>query len=235
MLDLLFFSPFEQFEILFYFNKIGTKWNNFNLYLLLSLILFLKLNVNSTLTKKSFIVTTLITTIYNQVISLIKIKYNYYFPILNTIFWIILFNNLLGLIPYNFTITTQIIYTLFLSFSIILCVTLIGIYKHNIYFITLFIPKGVNIVLLPVIFLIEIISYLSRIISLSIRLSANMISGHILLFILSSFLFKSIILLPIAIIIISLFILLELGVSLIQAYVFLILTTNYLKDSLYLH
>lgn len=233
MLD--FFSPFEQFEILFYFNKIGTKWNNFNLYLLISLILFFKINTNNFYTKKNYTIVNIFNIIQNQVLTLIKVKYNYYFPLLNTIFWVVLFNNLLGLIPYNFTITTQLVYTLYLSFSIILAVTLLGIYKHNIFFITLFIPKNVNIVLLPVIFIIEVISYLSRIVSLSVRLSANMISGHILLFIISSFLFKSIFLLPISIIIISLFIILELGVSLIQAYVFLILTTNYLKDSLYLH
>jgi len=115
-----------------------------------------------------------------------------YLPFLLSLFFFILSNNLLGLIPYSFTLTAQIIITITMSLSIIIGVTIIGLLKHKVKFINLFIPAGLDNMkfLIPFIFLIEIISYLIRIISLSVRLTANMVSGHTLLNIISYFTMK---------------------------------------------
>jgi ATP synthase subunit 6 len=121
--------------------------------------------------------------------------------------------------------------------SIIIGVTLIGIIQHKFKFINLFIPKGINKFIIPIISFIEIISYISRIVSLSIRLTANMVAGHTILSIISSFglylslSFNVLLIVPIIILIL----ILELGVAIIQAYVFAILTTTYIKDTLILH
>jgi ATP synthase subunit 6 len=172
-----------------------------------------------------------------HILQLLSIKGNFYYPLIINLLIFILFNNLLGLIPYSFTSTSQIIITLLLSVSIIIGVTIIGIIKHKFKFIYLFIPKGLSIFITPIISFIEIISYLSRVISLSIRLTANMVAGHTILTIISSFglyfslSFNIFFLIPLLLIIL----ILEIGVAIIQAYVFAILTTTYIKDSLFLH
>lgn len=118
-----------------------------------------------------------------------------------------------------------------------IAVIFIGFYKHKLNFFYLFIPSGVPFILIPFIFIIELISYLSRVFSLSIRLSANMIAGHVLIYIITLFGIKLSILLKLTIVIpiLMTILLLEIGVSVIQAYVFTILMTTYIKDSLYLH
>lgn len=167
-----------------------------------------------------------------------------YVPLIINIFFFILLNNLIGLIPYSFTTTSHMAITLTLSLSIIIGVTFIGFKKHSIGFFNLFIPSGLNKgfirILIPLIFIIELISYFTRIISLSVRLTANMMSGHTLLKIIANFglqytffypyffvLIPLVILLPV--------ILLELGVAIIQAYVFTMLTASYIKDAELLH
>ena len=167
-----------------------------------------------------------------QILDILKIKNNKYSPLIINLFFFILLNNIIGLIPYSFTTTSQIIITLTFSTSILIGVTLIGIKTHKLKFFNVFIPSGIPTFILPLIFIIEIISYLSRVVSLSVRLSANMIAGHLILFIISTFsinfniLFKIVIFLPLLILLFFL----EIGVCFIQAYVFIVLTSTYIKD-----
>lgn len=167
-----------------------------------------------------------------------------YIPLIINIFLFILLNNLIGLIPYSFTTTSHMAITLTLSLSIIIGVTFIGFKKHSIGFFNLFIPSGLNKgfirILIPLIFVIEIISYLTRIISLSVRLTANMMSGHTLLKIIANFGLQYTYFSPYVFVLIPLLILipvviLELGVAIIQAYVFTMLTVSYIKDAELLH
>lgn len=171
-------------------------------------------------------------------------NYRKYIPMLMNIFIFILVNNLIGLIPYSFTTTSHMAITFTMSLSIIIGVTFIGIRKHSIGFFTLFIPSGLNTglirILIPLIFVIEVISYLTRIISLSVRLTANMMSGHTLLKIIANFGLKYTAFYPYILVLIPLIILLpviilELGVAIIQAYVFTMLTASYIKDGELLH
>ena len=167
-----------------------------------------------------------------------------YIPLIKNIFLFILLNNIIGLVPYSFTTTSHIAITLTFSLSIIIAVTFLGFRIHSFSFFNLFIPSGLNKgfikMLIPLIFLIEIISYLTRIISLSVRLTANMMSGHTLLKIIANFglkytLFKPYIFLLIPLVILIPVLLLELGVAFIQAYVFTLLTASYIKDAELLH
>lgn len=166
-----------------------------------------------------------------------------YIPLIFSIFIFILFNNLIGLIPYSFTTTSHMAITFTFSLAIIIGVTFIGFRKYSYKFFTLFIPSGLNQgfikILIPLIFCIELISYLTRIISLSVRLTANMMSGHTLLKIISNFGIQYTKALPILLILPFLFlipvIILEFGVAIIQAYVFTMLTASYIKDGELLH
>lgn len=236
------YTPLEQFTVSIY-SKI---FNTTSLYLIMTFtLLMLIMNIFSN--RKSYLVIynynilyfiiNLFILIYNQFYSVLTRLVNSYLPFITCLFFFILIHNVIGLIPYSFTITSQFIITAFLSTSIIIGVTLIGIIYHKGGFIHLFIPQGVSPLLLPLITLIEIISYLSRIISLSVRLSANMISGHILLAIICSFSISSglmnciFIFIPILLI----FLFLEFGVAFIQAFVFSVLSATYIKDSVLLH
>jgi F-type H+-transporting ATPase subunit a len=165
-----------------------------------------------------------------------------YFPFIYTLFLFILINNLIGLIPYSFSTTAHFILTFSLSFTIVIGATILGFYKHNIKFFSLFVPAGCPLGLLPLLVLIEFLSYLTRNISLGLRLAANILSGHMLLNILSGFtyqimtsgfLYFIIGLLPLMFIIA--FASLELGIAFIQAQVFIVLTCSYTKDAIELH
>ena len=100
-----------------------------------------------------------------------------YFPFIFSLFMFVLFCNMVGMFPYSFTVTSHIIVTLILALFIFIAVTIIGFIKHGFKYLSLFVPKGVPVILLPLITIIEIISYLSRPVSLSVRLFANMMAG----------------------------------------------------------
>ena len=165
-----------------------------------------------------------------------------YFPFLNVLFMFILTNNLIGMVPYSFAPTSHFILTFSLSFSIVLGATILGFSLHKTVFFSLLVPQGCPLGLLPLLVIIEFISYLARNISLGLRLAANIMSGHMLLNILSGFtynimnkglLFFLIGFLPLSFIIA--FSGLELAIAFIQAQVFVVLTASYIKDSLELH
>jgi F-type H+-transporting ATPase subunit a len=165
-----------------------------------------------------------------------------YFPFMYSLFIFILINNLIGMIPYSFASTSHFALTFSLSFSIVLGATILGFQKHGLEFFSLFVPAGCPLGLVPVLVLIEFISYLARNVSLGLRLAANILAGHMLLNILSgftynmmmsNFIFFLIALLPLSFII--LFSGLELAIAFIQAQVFVVLSCSYIKDAYYLH
>ena len=165
-----------------------------------------------------------------------------YFPFIYVLFLFILVNNLIGMVPYSFASTSHFILTFSLSFTVVLGATILGFNKHGLKFFSLFVPAGCPLGLLPLLVLIEFISYLSRNVSLGLRLAANILSGHMLLNILSGFtynimssgfLFFFLGLFPLAFIIA--FSGLELGIAFIQAQVFVVLSCSYIKDGLELH
>jgi F-type H+-transporting ATPase subunit a len=159
-----------------------------------------------------------------------------------TLFIFILINNLMGLVPYSFATTSHFVLTFSLSFTIVLGATILGFYKHNLKFFSLFVPAGCPLALLPILVLIEFISYLAKNVSLGLRLAANILAGHMLLNILSGFTYKIMTsgllffvvgLLPLSFIIA--FSSLELAIAFIQAQVFVVLSCSYIKDGLDLH
>ena len=158
-------------------------------------------------------------------------------PLLLTIFLVILFSNFIGLIPYSFTITSHPIITMGLSFSLWLGITIMGILLQKFHFINIFIPSGVPTPFIPFVFTIEVISYLTRPVSLGLRLAANMLAGHTLLNIISFFIWQMYtaagILLPLALVstvLLALLIVLELLIAFLQTYVFTVLVASYIND-----
>jgi F-type H+-transporting ATPase subunit a len=158
-----------------------------------------------------------------------------YFPFIFTLFIFILFCNMLGMIPYSFSVTGQIIVTFALALTVFLGVTIIGISKNGIGFLRLFAPSGVPIFVLPLLIPIEIISYFVRPVSLSVRLFLNMMVGHTMLQVFAGF----VVLLGLAgvgpLIFIVVFIGFEFFVAVLQAYIFAILSCLYLHDALHPH
>lgn len=166
-----------------------------------------------------------------------------YFPFVFSVFMFVLFGNLLGLLPYAFTFTSHIIVTFGLALTVFTFVTVLALMKHGLHFFSFFMPHGAPIWLAPILIPVEIISYVMRPVSLSIRLFANMMAGHIMLKVFASFtvlltlgmgaLGFTIGLLPVALnIALTGF---EFLVALLQAYVFSILTCLYIRDALELH
>jgi len=158
-----------------------------------------------------------------------------YFPFVFSLFMFILFSNLLGLIPYSFTVTGQIIVTFALALTVFIGVTIIGFIKHGLHFLRFFVPEGVPIVLLVILVPIEVLSYFIRPFTLSIRLFANMLAGHTMLGIFAGFaaIIGIFAIFPIAIDVVLLA--LELLVATLQAYVFAILSCLYLNDAIHMH
>jgi F-type H+-transporting ATPase subunit a len=169
-------------------------------------------------------------------------RHEVYTPLVVGLFFWLLFTNLQGNVPYGFTVTTSAIAAMGLSVTVFLAVTAIGLTLHKVHFFSFFVPNGTPLALVPLLTIIELISYLARAVSLGVRLFANMVAGHTLLKILASFLiklFSTSFLVAIATLVpYAIFvglIGLELAVSLIQSYVFVVLTCSYLKDALELH
>ena len=159
-----------------------------------------------------------------------------YFPFIFSLFMFVLFCNMVGMLPYSFTVTSHIIVTLIMALFIFIAVTIIGFIKHGFKYLSIFVPKGVPTILLPLITVIEIISYLSRPVSLSVRLFANMMAGHTMLKVFGGFVVSLGILggwLPLSFSVALTG--LEILVAFLQAYVFAILTCIYLNDALNLH
>ncbi len=159
-----------------------------------------------------------------------------YFPFVFTLFMFILAANMLGMIPYSFTVTSHIIVTFGLAAAVFIGATVIGFMKHGAGYLKLFVPSGVPSVLLPLLVVIETISYFTRPISLSVRLFANMMAGHTMLKVFAGFVVGMGILggwIPLAFMVALTG--LEILVAFLQAYVFAVLTCIYLNDAINLH
>nr|YP_010899379.1 ATP synthase F0 subunit a [Grosmannia fruticeta]WHN64116.1 ATP synthase F0 subunit a [Grosmannia fruticeta] len=249
-------SPLSQFEIRDLLSidapilgNLHISLTNIGFYLTISLVLILALNLLSTNYNKlvsnnwSIGQESLYATIHSIVTNQINPRNGQiYFPFMYTLFIFILINNLIGMVPYSFASTSHFIMTFSLSFTIVLGATILGFQKHGLEFFSLLVPAGCPLPLLPLLVLIEFISYLARNISLGLRLGANIMSGHMLLHILAGFtynimssgvIFFVLGLLPLSFIIA--FSGLEIGIAFIQAQVFVVLTSSYIKDGLDLH
>ncbi len=159
-----------------------------------------------------------------------------YFPLIFSLFMFVLFSNMLGMTPYSFTVTSHIIVTFALASLVFIGVTVIGFVKHGFGFLKFFVPSGVPAALLPLLVVIEVISYLTRPISLSVRLFANMMAGHTMLKVFGAFVVGLGLIggwAPLAFMVA--FTGLEIMVAFLQAYVFAILTCIYLNDALHMH
>ena len=158
-----------------------------------------------------------------------------YFPFIFSLFMFILFGNIFGMLPYAFTFTSHIIVTFSLALVVFIGVTIIAIVKHKLHFFSFFMPPGVPLYMAPLLVPIEIISYLSRPISLSVRLFANMLAGHTLMKVFAGFIVS----LGVFGVAPWLFVValtgLEIVIAFLQAFVFSILTCLYLNDALHLH
>lgn len=165
-----------------------------------------------------------------------------YFPFVFTLFFFILFGNLLGVFPYFFTFTSHIMVTLALSLLVFVLVTVVALKEHGLHFFSYFVPQGIPKALAPLMVFIEVISYLSRIISLSVRLFANMMAGHVMLEVFGAFIvllgglgFLGYIPAALSLGVNTMLIGFELLVATLQAYVFAVLTCIYLHDAVHLH
>ncbi|MCW5734618.1 MAG: F0F1 ATP synthase subunit A [Enhydrobacter sp.] len=158
-----------------------------------------------------------------------------YFPFIFSLFIFTLFGNVLGMIPYGFTFTSHIAVTFFMAMIVFLGVTLIGLFKHGLHFFSLFFPHGAPLFTAPILIPIELVSYLSRPISLSVRLFANMTVGHVLLKVLAGFVVALGIFGVVPLAVLVAITALELLVAVLQAYIFTILCCIYLNDALHLH
>ena len=166
-----------------------------------------------------------------------------YFSFIFSLFIFVLFCNMVGMLPYSFTVTSHIIVTLAFAMFIFIGVTILGFVIHGFKYLKIFVPSGVPIVLLPIIMIIEIISYLSRPVSLSVRLFANMMAGHTMLkvfgfFVAGMFFSGNLLIAPLGVaplLFITAFTGLEILVAFLQAYVFAILTCIYLNDAIHMH
>jgi len=248
------FSPLEQFTIInivpLYLGQYNLSFTNSSLSLLL-MFMSLFLITKASLNKIKLIPTrwqSFLELVYEFILSMVNDilgkdhKSQIFFPIIFTLFLFILFANLIGLIPYNLTPTSHIIVTFTLAFMIWIGVTIIGFLEHGTKFFGFFFPEGIPFFMAPFLVMIELLSYCSRPISLSVRLFANMMAGHTLFKILAGFSWSMLSmggfiyfigLLPIIFLVVLTGF--EIGICIIQAYVFTILTVIYINDALHLH
>ena len=246
-----FFNPLQQFEIvpIFYYKiyNFSQIINNFSFYSILIIFVLCYIfiiNIKQKLLGFLNIYYFFFIKIYFFLQSIVKQNVfshpffiQSFLPIIFSLFCMILYTNIFGLIPFSFTSTSYIIETFLLSCSFFIGLTLLSIFFQGFnVFIQTFIPQDIPNALKPLLVVIEIISYISRAFSLAIRLFANMMAGHTLLHILSDFSLKlgkiKYLYLIFPLIIVFLISLLEIGVSFLQAYVFILLITLYYNDSL---
>jgi F-type H+-transporting ATPase subunit a len=176
---------------------------------------------------------TLITDTVNQNIG---VKGKKFVPLIFTLFMFIMMCNLFGMIPYGFTVTSHISVTFALAMMVFLLVTFLGFVLHGFHFFSLFLPAGTPWWLAPLMVVIELFAYLARPVSLSLRLAANMVAGHVLLKVVAGFVVSMAFYLKILPIpFISVLIGFEIFVAILQAYIFTILSCVYLNDAINLH
>ena len=240
-------NPMHQFNVYrigpeISLGKIDISFTNASLFMMISALAIISVLFAGTKRKaivptKIQLLTELSYTLVSKMISdTAGSKAKPYFPFVFSLFMFVLFCNMLGMLPYSFTVTSHIIVTFALAAIIFIGVTIIGFVNHGVRYLKLFIPSGVPLFLLPLIVVIEIISYLSRPVSLSVRLFANMMAGHTMLKVFGGFVISLGIIggwLPLSFTVALTG--LEILIAFLQAYVFTILTCIYLNDALNLN
>jgi F-type H+-transporting ATPase subunit a len=253
----MLFTPLEQFQIISIFSIkmlcldfsiTNMLFINLIVLLIFSSIVYCFSSDTDYLNKTSYffipnVWQTFFEAVYEAVAQLVFDNLNEngekYFPLIAVIFTFILFNNLIGLVPYSFTITSHLIVTLGLSLPIFMGVVIIGVQKHKINMLSVFLPPNTPIALGLLLVPIEFVSYIFKPISLGVRLFANLMAGHTLLKVIVGFAWSMLLLedflsvlhiVPLLVLVILMG--LELGVAMIQAYVFTVLTCIYLNDSI---
>lgn len=231
-------DPIHQFEIL---RIVDLGWFSFTNSALWACIavacaaaLFLLSPRNLVPTRLQSVAESLYEIVDNMTHEILHENARTYFPFVLTLFLFILFCNVLGLVPYSFTVTSHIVITLALALVVFIGATVIGFIRHGVRYLKLFVPAGVPVILLPLVVLIEIVSYFIRPMSLSIRLFANMMAGHMMLKVMAGFVVMLGVTagwLPLAAMV-GLYGL-ELLVAALQAYVFALLTCMYLADAMH--
>lgn len=243
----MFFSPFEQFKI-FYFsnhNILGIDFfiSNFTFF---NFMVYLIIIIVFTMSYKNIFSQNIYTQIKNVFYSFtlntldgqLSRGGRIYIPFLQFVFLFIAISNLIGMIPYNFSITSHIAFVFGFSFMIFIGFQVIGLNLFGYVFFSFFCPSGIPLYMTPFLVLIELISYVFRVISLSVRLVANIVSGHILLKLITGFIFNMLLqgsfylLAFLCFVLIIALICLEFFIALLQAYVYLVLCAIYLKDVL---
>jgi len=245
------YSPLEQFEIIplipIRINSFDVSFTNGTLIIIIVvLITYLITKIIITKSKGIFIPNrwqALMEVVYKFIYGILKEnagkKGDFFFPFMFAIFMFLLICNLSGIIPYSFTVTAHIVVTFTISLIIWIGSLVIGFRTHGLKYFTIFVPAGVPFVIIPIIIPIEIISFIIPLISLGVRLFANIISGHILLKVIVGFAWSIIIaggfifiahFIPIIVLFILLF--LETAVALIQAYIFTILSCLYIGNAI---
>jgi len=240
-------NPMHQFNVYrigpeISFGNVDISFTNASLFMMISALAIISVFFAGTKRKaivptKIQLLTELSYTLVSKMISdTAGSKAKPYFPFIFSLFMFVLFCNMLGMLPYSFTVTSHIIVTFALAAIIFVGVTIIGFVNHGVGYLKLFIPSGVPLFLLPLIVIIEIISYLSRPVSLSVRLFANMMAGHTMLKVFGGFVISLGIIggwLPLSFTVALTG--LEILIAFLQAYVFTILTCIYLNDALNLN
>ena len=255
MNKLFIFSPLSQFEVT---NLIGVNapilgnlhlnLTNLSLYSIFVLITILGLHIYANNDNKiipnnwSISFESSFQSLNTMVREQIGANMEIYFPFIYSIFFYILIANLISNVPYSFAVTASGVVSLGLSLTIFIGVTILALSIHGIKFFAFFIPSGTPLALVPLLVLIELVSYLARAVSLGVRLFANLTAGHTLLKILSTYLFKlftgNLLIAILTFIPFAIFLALvglEIAVSLIQAFVFTLLVCSYLRDAIELH
>ncbi len=238
-------SPLSQFEIHSIFdinsNGVNISFTNSSLAMV-STVAIITIFLTLTTKKRSLIPSRLqliSESMYNFIAQLLQDTVGNegkkYFPIVFSIFMFVLVGNMIGMIPYSFTFTSHIIVTFVLAAFVFIGVTILAFVKHGLKFFSFFVIPGLPFYMLPLLIPIEVISYLSRPVSLSVRLFANMLAGHTLLKVFAGFVVSLGIagVLPLAFIVALTG--LEILIAFLQAYVFAILTCLYINDALHLH
>lgn len=247
----MFYSPLEQFEIIPLFSFIiGSKFafTNSSLFLFISLFVIIAFyNIclfNSTILPNHWqsITELMYEFIQGMLFEALGYKGSRFFPFIFSTFTFIFFCNVLGMIPYTFTVTSHIIFTFGLGMTTFIGLNIIGLKRHGLHFFSLFLPPGAPLALAPLLVPIELISYVFRVVALSVRLFANMMAGHTLLKILATFAWKMLaaggiflIIQLFPMIVIIAITGLELAIAFLQAYVWTTLTCLYLSDAINLH
>jgi F-type H+-transporting ATPase subunit a len=163
-------------------------------------------------------------------------KKSIYLPLFYSIFHIVLFSNLLGLVPYSTTPTVELVMTLSIAFTLLMGLLLVGFLTHKLYLLAIFLPGGTPLGLIPIMVALEVIAYVFRTLSLGLRLAINLITGHLLLKVVIGFIWlgyikgTSFFILAIPLILLTMFLSLEILIAYLQAYILIFITIITLKD-----